>query len=298
MKRKTFWGFAGPSVVVMTVLMVFPLATTIYLSFFRVLPSNRYSLSACDDLGGSCYVGWKNYGDVFNDDEFWTALWFTLKFVAVTVPIQTVFGLAVALLLDRVRRGRAFYMAALLMPFIVTPVVGSLLVKDLFARTGLISKVTTWITSDPEATFQLTNGNVNWIIFLQSIWHVMPFAFISLFAGLQSLPEERMEAASIDGAGFWRALWHVKIPHLRAIFMFILMISLMDAYRVYDSVFIFATERFASSRSLQMYTIEVATDVGRVGRGNALSVLTVLGVFVILLPFLYISYKDQLAERT
>ena len=298
MKRKTFWAFAGPSVVVMTVLMVFPLATTIYLSFYRVLPSNRYRLNVCEDLGGSCFVGWKNYTDVFADDEFWTAFWFTLKFVAVTVPIQTLLGLAVALLLDRVKRGRAFYMAALLTPFIVTPVVGSLLVKDLFARTGFISKIMTWITSDPEATFLLTDGNVNWIIYLQTIWHVMPFAFISLFAGLQSLPAERMEAAAIDGAGFWRALWHVKVPHLRSIFLFITMISLMDAYRVYDSVFIFATERFANSRSLQMYTIEVATEVGRVGRGNALSVITVIGVFVILLPFLYISYKDQLAERT
>ncbi len=297
MKRKTFWGFAAPSVVVMTLLMLFPLVTTVYLSFFRVLPRNRYSLSACDDLGGSCFVGWKNYSDIFSDGEFWTAFWFTLKFVAVTVPIQTLFGLAVALLLDRVGRGRGFYMAALLTPFIVTPVVGSLLVKDLFARTGFVSKVVQILTGDPEATFLLTDGNVNWVIFLQSIWHVMPFAMISLFAGLQSLPAERMEAASIDGAGFWRSLWHVKVPHLRSIFLFITMISLMDAYRVYDSVFIFATERFADSRSLQMYTIEVATDFGRVGRGNALSVVTVLGVFVILLPFLYISYKDQLAER-
>ncbi len=298
MKRRTFWGFATPSVMVMTVLMLFPLATTVYLSFFRVLPRNRYSLSACEDLGGSCYVGWKNYVDVFNDEEFWTALWFTLRFVAVTVPIQTVFGLGVALILDRVGRGRGIYMAALLTPFIVTPVVGGLLVKDLFARTGFISKVLQWGTSDPEASFLLTNGNVNWIIFLQSIWHVMPFAMISLFAGLQSLPDERMEAAAIDGAGFWRTLFHIKIPHLRSIFLFIIMVSLMDAYRVYDSVFIFATERFADSRSLQMYTIEVATDFGRVGRGNALSVITVLGVFVILLPFLYVSYRDQIAERT
>lgn len=282
----------------MTVLMIFPLMTTIYLSFFRVLPRNRYRLDACEDLGGSCYVGWKNYSDVFSDSEFWTALWFTLRFVAVTVPIQIVFGLAVALLLERVTRGRALYMAALLIPFIVTPVVGSLLVKDLFASQGFASKVIQWLGSDPEAVFRITDGNVNWLIFIQSIWHVMPFAMISLFAGLQTLPGERLEAAAIDGAGFWRSLWHIKVPHLRPILLFITMISLMDAYRVYDSVFIFATERFAASRSLQIYTIEVAQDVGRVGRGNALSVLTVIGVLVILLPFLFVSYRDQIAERT
>lgn len=279
----------------MTLLMAFPLATTLYLSFFRVLPRNRYRLNVCEDLGGSCFVGWKNYTDVFADEEFWTALWFTLRFVAITVPVQIAFGLAVALLLDRVGRGRSFYMAALLTPFIVTPVVGSLIVKDLFERGGLIKFVIEALTGND---FLLSTGTVNYAIYLQSIWHVMPFAMISLFAGLQSLPEERMEAASIDGAGFWRSLWHVKIPHLRSILLFITMVSLMDAYRVYDSVFIFATERFSDSRSLQIYTIEVAQDLGRVGRGNALSVLTVLGVFVILFPFLHLSYKEQIAERS
>lgn len=294
MNRKTFWVFTLPSVIVMTVLMVFPLGTTLYLSFYRVLARNRFRLDACEDLGGSCFVGWKNYTDVLTDSEFWSAFWFTMKFLIVTVPIQTVFGLAVALLLDRVRRGRALYMAALLLPFIVTPVVGSVIVKDLFESNGLISWLYEVITGE---TFQLNAGNVDWAIFIQAIWHVMPFAMISLFAGLQSLPQERVEASAIDGAGFWRTLWHVKIPHLRSIFMFITMISLMDAYRVYDSVFIFSNDRFDNSRSLQMYAIEVAKDVGRVGKGNALSVLTVVGVMVILLPFLWISYKDQIAER-
>jgi len=129
---------------------------------------------------------------------------------------------------------------------------------------------------------------------------VMPFAMITFFAGLQTLPEDRVEAASIDGAGYWRQLWHVTLPHLRVLILFVALISIMDAYRVYDSVFVFAGDRFTDAHTLQVYTVEVAVDpqIGRVGKGNAIGVLNVIGIFVVLIPFLVISYRDQIRERT
>ena len=198
---------------------------------------------------------------------------------------------------DKVGRGRSVYLAALLLPFIVTPVVGTLIYKDLFDRGGLIAWLWEVTTDEP---FLITSGNVKWLIIIQAVWHVMPFAMITFFAGLQTLPEDRVEAASIDGAGYWRQLWHVTLPHLRVLILFVALISIMDAYRVYDSVFVFAGDRFTDAHTLQVYTVEVAVDpqIGRVGKGNAIGVLNVIGIFVVLIPFLVISYRDQIRERT
>ncbi|MEM7273904.1 MAG: sugar ABC transporter permease, partial [Actinomycetota bacterium] len=258
MTRRTFWGFTLPSLVVMLVLMVLPLATTIWLSFNQLL---------LRDLNSPTFVGLDNYREVLEDPEFWAAVRFTLTFVAITVPIQMILGLGIALLLDKVVRGRAVYLAALLLPFIVTPVVGSLVYKDLFERGGLIAWLWELVTDEQ---FVVTATNVRWLIIIQAIWYVTPFAMITFFAGLQTLPEDRVEAASIDGAGYWRKLWHVTLPHLRVLVLFVALISIMDAYRVYDSVFIFAGDRFTDSHTLQVYNVRVAIDpqIGRVGKGN------------------------------
>jgi len=287
MTKRTFWWFTMPSVAIMVTLMVFPLVTTIWLGFQRLL---------LRDLRNPEWVGLGNYRDVLGDPEFWSAFWFTMLFIVVTVPIQMLFGLAVALLLDRVTRARSIYMAALLLPFIVTPVVGTLVFEDLFERGGLLSWLVEVVTGD---AFAVTAGNVKALILIQSIWHAMPFAMITFFAGLQSLPEERMEASAIDGAGFWRNLWHIKIPHLRTLIVFVGLISVMDAYRVYDSVFVWTGNRFTDAHTLQVYNVRVATafDIGRLGKGNAIAIITVIGIFVVLIPFLWQSYKDQVAER-
>lgn len=287
MTKRTFWGFTLPSVFVMVILMVVPLVTTVWLSVNQLL---------LRDIKSPTYVGLDNYREVLEDPEFWAAVRFTLVFVAVSVPIQMILGLGVALILDKVGRGRSIYLAGLLLPFIVTPVVGTLIYKDLFDRGGLIAWLWEVFTDDP---FIITATNVKWLIIIQSIWHVMPFAMITFFAGLQTLPGERVEAAQIDGVNFWRNLWHVVLPHLRVLILFVALISIMDAYRVYDSVFVFAGDRFTDAHTLQVYTVEVAVDpqIGRVGKGNAIGVLNVLGVFVVLIPFLVVSYRDQIKER-
>jgi len=288
MNRRTFWGFTIPSVGVMLVLMVFPLVTTVWFSLHRL---------KIEDIDNPTWLGLENYRELLSDEQFWAAMRFTLIFVAATVPLHMIFGLGVALLLDKVARGRAVYMAALLLPFIVTPVVGTVIYKDLFERGGLIA----WLYEVWRDTpFVVTSGNVKWLIIIQSVWHVMPFSMITFFAGLQTLPAERAEAAAIDGASYWRNLWHVVLPHLRVLILFVALISIMDAYRVYDSVFVFAGDRFTDAHTLQVYNVEQVLDpnIGRLGKGYAIAVLNIIGIFVVLIPFLYKSYKDQIAERT
>jgi ABC-type sugar transport system permease subunit len=286
-KRRTFAWFVWPSVAIMSLLMIFPLVTTIFLSLNRIF---------LRDLSSREWIGLENYTDVLQDPDFWAAFRLTLLFVAVVVPAHIILGLGLANLLDRVKRGRGFYMAALLLPFIVTPVVSTLLVRDLFDRGGLLSWLWEVWTGDP---FVIDSGNVQWFIILHGIWSITPFAVIVFFAGMQTLPEERIEAAEMDGAGFWAKQRFVVIPHLKSLILFVLLITIMDTYRVFDSSFVFGQSVGKSAYTLSVYNFQTAlsSNIGRVGKGNAIAVLMVIGIFVVLIPFLRKSYKEQIAER-
>ncbi len=287
MDRKTFVGFTVPSVLIMSVLMVFPLITTIFLSFNRIF---------LRDLGDREWIGFGNYTDVLTDPTFWDAFWLTMLYVVIVVPVHIVVGLGLANLLDRVKRGRGFYMAALLLPFIVTPVVGTLMVRNLFDRGGLLAWLWEMATDDP---FVITTGNVKWVLIVHGIWSITPFAVITFFAGIQTLPEERIEASDMDGAGFWAKQRFVVIPHLRSLIIFVLLITIMDAYRTFDNAFVFGQSVGQSAHTLMVYNFDVALSgqIGRVGKGNAIAVLTVIGILVVLIPFLRKSYQEQIAER-
>lgn len=287
MDRRTFAGFTIPSVFIMVMLMAVPLITTVYLSFNRIF---------LRDLNDRQWIGFENYTEVLSDPAFWDAFKLTILFVAIVVPAHLVLGFGLATLLDRVKRGRSFYMAALLLPFIVTPVVGTLMVRDLFDRGGLLAWLWNLATGE---TFVIDAGNITWILILHGIWATTPFVVITLFAGMQTLPPERLEASEIDGAGFWAKQRFIVIPHLRSLIVFILLISIMDSYRVFDSSFVFGQSVGESANTLTVYNFEVAFrgQLGRVGKGNAVAVLTMIGMFVALIPFLRKSYVEQIAER-
>lgn len=287
MQRRAFWLFTGPSVVLMLALMVFPVVFAVQLSLHRVL---------LRDLRTWTFIGLDNYREVLADPAFWSALRFTIQYVATTVPIQMLLGLSIALLLDRIRRGRSIYLAALLMPFIVTPVVGTLLYRDLFTRGGLLAFLFELVTGE---TFVVTASNARLLIMIHAVWFTTPFAMIVYLAGLQTLPQERLEAAAIDGATFFQSLRNVVLPHLRSLTVFIGLISVMDAYRTFDNVFVFAGSRFSEAHTLQVYNFYVAlsSDIGRVGKGHAIAILNVIGIFIVLIPFLVRTWREQLAER-
>ena len=287
MKRKLFYQFSAPSNFLMITLMVFPLVMSIWLGLNFLTFRN---------INEPQFVGLANYIDVLTDPKFWEAFRFTILFIVITVPSQMFIGFVMALLLDQASKWvRGIYLSTFLLPFIVVPVVGSLMFKQLFEPSGLMS----WFfRSVLEQRFIFTEFTVKALIIIHAIWYVTPFALIVLFAGLQTLPKEVLEAASIDGATFLQKIRHVVIPHLSSLFILISLISIMDAYRVFDSVFVLTEQNpVYKADSLMVYTFKTALSVQRLGKGNAMAVLTVIGVLVVLIPFLYRSYKEQIEER-
>ncbi len=285
MKQNTFFLFVGPSVIVMTGLMIVPLIASVVLGLHFITFRN---------LDEPVWVGLKNYEEVLSDPEFWDSLEFTLLFIVVTVPARMMLGFIFALLLDQIVRFRGFFIAGALVPFVLTPVVGTLIFRDMFDRGGLYWY---WIQQVFDYRMFMNSTTVPLLIMFHSIWVATPFAMIVLFAGLQTLPQETLEAARVDGAGWLRQLRHIAIPHLRSLFTFIALISIMDAYRVFDSVFVLTQGNpIFDAETIMYYNFQVALSFGRIGKANAMSVLTVLGIFIVLVPFLIMTYREQLEE--
>jgi multiple sugar transport system permease protein len=272
----------------MVLLMVVPLLAAIWLGMHYITFRNVTTPE---------WVGLENYLFMLSDAGFWNALRFTLVYTAVTVPVHIILGLVVALLLDQVQNFRGVYIAATLLPFIVTPVVGTLVFRQIFDRYGIYSYLLETLF-DIEINF-FSTSNIMWLVFLHAIWYITPFAVVTLFAGLQTIPEEPVEAAVVDGATWLQRLWYVVLPQLRSLFIFIALIAIMDAYRVFDSIFVLTKQNpiYTNIETLMYYNFQVAVQFQNLGRANAMSVLTVFGIFVILIPFLYVTYKQQTEAR-
>ena len=283
MRRKAFFQFVSPSLVVMTLMMVLPLLTAIWLSFNYITYSN---------LTAPEFVGWRNYIDVLKDPDFWASMRFTLLFIFITVPTQLLLGFCIAMLIDQVTtKIRGLYIAAILIPFILTPVVGTVMFRTMFDRGGLYFFILDKIF---DYDFILTTTTVRILIITHAIWYVTPFAMVTLFAGLQTLPRHNMEAARMDGANFFQRIRYVVLPHLSPLIVFILLISIMDAYRIFDSILVMSRNNpVFKVDTIMYYNFKVATAVQRLGKANAISIITVIGILVVLIPFLVITYKRQ-----
>jgi len=127
---------------------------------------------------------------------------------------------------------------------------------------------------------------------------VAPFALVTYFAGLQTLSQDQIEAASMDGANVWQKIRHIIIPHLRSLTILILLMSTMDAYRVFDSVFVLSEmNKVYKADTVMTYTFNTAVTVQRLGKANAMAILTIVGIMIVLIPNLIQSYRQQIEER-
>ncbi len=287
MKRGVFFGFAAPSILTMTLLMVIPLGMAIWLGMHFMTYDNVLSPQ---------WVGLRNYTDALGDQRFWQSFAFTALYIAFVVPSWIVIGFIIALLLDQVRgTARALYLSVFLLPFIIVPIVGTIMFRQLFEPSGLLR----WLYQEIfNERFRYTEQSVKTLVLLHGVWYVTPFTLVVYFAGLQTLPQDLLEAASIDGASRLQKIRHIIIPHVRSLTLFIVLFSIMDSYRVFDSVYVLTElNPLYKADTIMTYTFRTATELERLGKGNAMAVLTVIGIMIVLIPSLYQSYKEQIAER-
>jgi multiple sugar transport system permease protein len=228
---------------------------------------------------------------------FYKALAFTLTYTFVVTPLVLIFGIAIALGvngLPRMFRGPTIFVS--LLPMIVTPLIGSLILFWMIDANGVIGKTLQALLDDPNLSLK-ASPTLTWItLIVYGVWHSSPFAFIVFYAGLQTVPHETLEAAMVDGASRWERIRHVVLPYLAPLAVFITLIQLMDNFRVFEPVVGFSAEASAPSLSYAIFS-DLRGDTQRFGSAAATSLLTIIGIAVLLTPVLIRTWRDFNRKR-
>ena len=224
---------------------------------------------------------------------FYKALFFTLAYTAVVTPCAIVLGFFIALgvnMVPRVLRGPIIFFS--LLPMIVTPLVGSLVLFWMIDSRGIIGASLQVLFADPSLSLK-ASATLTWVtLFVYGIWHSAPFAFIVFFSGLQGVPQDTLESAMVDGASRWERIRFVVIPYLMPLTTFVALINLMDNFRVFEPIVGFSAQANATSLSYLIYSNLRSGDVPLFGSAAATSMLTIFGIAILLTPVLVRTYRD------
>jgi multiple sugar transport system permease protein len=227
-------------------------------------------------------------------NEFLNALSFTLLYTAVTTPFILLIGLVLALVTQKISdRFKGLVISMALLPFIITPVVGALAIKWLFRDDGLVFNLLSHV--GVQIYWMSEAWSAKLLVIFYGVWHVSPFAFIVLYAGLQGVPQDSIEAARLDGASKLQVLWFVTLPHLAPLTIFITLIHLMDSYRVFEPILVLTQGVFTTS--VQFLTYSILLDESNPYKASAASVLTLVGIGFLLAPLLKRTWNEQRNAR-
>ena len=222
-EQKWGWIFIAPTILGLLVLNIFPIFQTIWQSFFK-----------SGDFGrGNVFVGMQNYKKVFGDVEVWQSLWNTLKYALVEVPVSFVLALLLAVFLNRKFKGREFFRTVFFLPMVVAPAAVAMVWKWLYnSNFGLINNILgikiNWITEPSLAIYSIA---------IIGIWSVLGYNMVLLLAGLQEVPRDYYEAASIDGATGRQQLFNITLPMISPTIFFVLTTRIIAAMQVFDVIY-------------------------------------------------------------
>ena len=280
--------FLLPSLIFVGLFSVYPIVESFRLSFYRLILTLPWL--------GQKRVGWENYADLWSDPVAMESLRTTLILVGVTIPLELLLSLGIALVMNEVFRGRGLLRAVVLIPWAIPTVVSSQMWRFIFNdRYGLFNFVlfggdaSRYIAPLADPYLALI------AIMAAEIWKTTPFAALILLAGLQAIPDELYEAASVDGATAWQKFRRVTVPLVRPALLLALLFRTIDALRVFDLVFVMTQGGPADATNvLQFYGYKKTFAEGMVGYGSAIAVSVFLLSLVLSLAYLRILKTSRL----
>jgi len=279
---RTAWLLLTPSLLVMLGVTLWPVISTFLLSFFHA-PTGINQVRT--------FVGFANYIEMLSDQLFWETIGRTLYFTVVSVGLELILGLGIAQLIHSRPWGWQFLRLSLIIPWAVPTIVNGAMwrwiysadfgaLNGLLMQLGLIKHYVPWLS--------LPNMAMNLVI-VADIWHTMPFVALVLQAALATLPEDLEEAAAVDGANVWQRFWKIRLPLLRPAILVALIVRTVDAFRVFDIVYII-TSGGPAYRTLTITYLTYLNSFafGKQGTGAALSFL--ISTFTIIMALIYIRF--------
>ena len=238
----------------------------------------------------------KGFGDVvarIYSLPFYRALAFTLAYCFLVTPLAMILGFLIALGIDslpRIIRGPTIFFS--LLPMIITPLIGALIIYWMIDSNGIIGANLQALFHDPNLYLK-ASPVLTWVVLiLYGIWTNAPFSFVVFYAGLQMVPQDTLESAMVDGASRWERIRFVVIPSLTPLATFVALVQLMDNFRVFEPIVGFNAQGSASSLSSSIFDDLHGTDNQLFGSAAATSMLTIAGVIVLLIPVLIRTWRE------
>ena len=295
-----------PSILIILCVVIGPLVFAFYLSFFKAEPI----------IGGisTKFIGFSNYIYYFlKDPLFWSAVRVTTYFTVVSLVIELILGISMALVLNKSFIGRSFVRSIILLPWALPTVVNARMWEWIYAGSSFgalngLMKVLhifpadydkVWLGFDvPLQNIPLIGNFMEWVgastalnmIILADTWKVTPLVTLLVLAALQTFPESLYEAAGIDGANAWHQFWYITLPLLRPVLLVVLVLRTMELFRVFDIIYILMQY---SIRVVGVYTFETGMKFLHFGKGSALSFLVGLFILGISLIYVRVLYSEE-----
>jgi multiple sugar transport system permease protein len=275
--------FVFPALLLLSLVTIYPIIYVFYLSFHRKL--------LIFDI--SKFVGLDNYIFLLKDDRFWNALKNTAYFTFVSVSLEMIIGLGIALLLNRQFKGRGMIRAVVLIPWAIPTVVSAKMWEWVYNTDfGILNYLIDSKINYLGSPFWAMNAAV-----FMDVWKTTPFVAILLMAGLQVIPNELYHAARIDGAGTWQIFRRITLPLLKPVMLVVLIFRTLDAFRVFDAVYVLTGGGPANTtETLSIYAYKVLFQTLQFGYGSTLSVIMFLcisGISVLYIRILSMEAKTR-----
>ncbi|HWP90825.1 MAG TPA: sugar ABC transporter permease [Thermodesulfobacteriota bacterium] len=259
--------FLAPTLLILAVVTLYPLFYVFWLSLHRRL--------LIFDI--SKFIGLENYGFLLRDDRFWNALYNTVYFTAVSVFLELILGLAIAMLLNRGFKGKGIMRSIILVPWVIPTVVSA--------------KMWGWMYNpDFGILNHLLGVNINWLgspfwalnaaVFVD-VWKTTPFVVLLLMARLQTIPVDLYRAARVDGASNWYIFRRITLPLLMPMILIVLIFRTLDAFRVFDVIYVLTGGGPGNTtETLSIYAYKTLFQTLQFGYGSALAVTIFLSVAI------------------
>jgi trehalose/maltose transport system permease protein len=282
------WVFLAPTLIALVLVAGRPLLGTFYLSFTDA------ELLTLDD--SVTWVGFKNYAAILSDPDWWVALRNTLVFSFLSVVIETLLGLGIALVLNEEFRGRSLLRAAVLVPWAIPTVISAKMwtwmYNDMYGvinagatALGLISEPVAWLSTPSTAMFALV---------MVDVWKTTPFMALLILAGLQLIPKDVYEAAKLDSGSSFKIFFKITLPLIQPTIAIAVIFRALDALRVFDLFYVLIGSK-VDTGTVTIYARQRLMEFQEFGVGSAASVLIFLfiGSFTLLYLWAVRPKRDE-----
>ena len=281
-RNRVAYFLIAPAILILAVTSLYPAIYSFVLSFFNWNWGVRFD-----------FIGLGNYLDLFRSAEFWQVLYQTFLFAVVATSLELVLGIGLAVVVDRLRFGAGIIRTLLLTPLMVSGIIVALMSKIVLdPMLGIVNYALGLLGLPPSPFFGTTSTAMATVIMVDAWWQTA-FVFIIVLAGLQSLPQEPIEAARVDGAGSIQTFFRVKLPMLRPVLFTVLIFRTIDTLKVFDIIF-GTTGGGPQIATEVMQTMAYRKAFSFLQMSEAMTVMVIFSVIVLAISLIYMRLEERL----